>query len=70
MDEGNARRLSRQQHLKCLNICSRSHARQQLQNGGGKPGFVGKYHEENTMETKSCEGWTIGVSVFDAGTPD
>ena len=43
MDEGNARRLSRQQRLKCLNICSKTHASQQLQNGGGKP-VCGWYH--------------------------
>lgn len=35
----------------------------------GKNLFVGKQHAK-TMKTKRSEGRTIGVSVFNAGTPD
>ena len=47
-DEGSARRLGKQQRLKCSTICLKSRANQQLQNGGDK--CLGAYHER-TMES-------------------
>lgn len=69
MRERKGGRVRHQQNVEQMLRKRSSESGDQQLHAEGKNLFVGKQHAK-TMKTKRSEGRTIGVSVFNAGTPD